>query len=228
MNRNEYWIRPFDHPHRKPEPLINEYIIGFDCGQARDFSALSIIHEVGIHYEAVHLERLPLDMPYPKQVEYIFNMMCRKPLAEAKTTLCIDYTGVGRPVVDLAEDRGLRPIGVAISSGNSANWNEDRTRVSVPKRDLVNILQIYAQNDRLKVAPNLKFGPTLIKELETFKIKIDPKTAHDSYGSWREGEHDDLVLATAIALWCGEHKNENARLPGPFIRRLDGSAKRRR
>ena len=29
------------------------------------------------------------------------------------------------------------------------------------------------------------------------------ETAHDSYGAWREGQHDDLVLALALALWAG-------------------------
>jgi hypothetical protein len=159
-------------------------------------------------------------MPYPKQVEHVYALLHRKPLDKATKTLCIDYTGVGRPVVDLAEDKRLQPIGLAITGGNSVSWNEERNRVSVPKRDLVNILQIYAQNDRLKVASGLKFGPILIKELETFKVKIDPRTAHDSYGAWREGEHDDLVLATAIALWCGEHKDENERAPGVYVRRV--------
>ena len=35
-------------------------------------------------------------------------------------------------------------------------------------------------------------------------MKIDPLTAHDSYGAWREGAHDELVLAVAVACWYGE------------------------
>jgi len=31
--------------------------------------------------------------------------------------------------------------------------------------------------------------------------KINLKTAHDSYEHWRETDHDDLVLATALACW---------------------------
>jgi hypothetical protein len=38
-----------------------------------------------------------------------------------------------------------------------------------------------------------------------FRVKIDPLTAHDSYGAWREGQHDDLVLAVALAVWFAEH-----------------------
>ena len=39
---------------------------------------------------------------------------------------------------------------------------------------------------------------------EWHDVQIDPLTAHDSYGAWREKEHDDLVLAVALACWYGE------------------------
>ena len=35
-------------------------------------------------------------------------------------------------------------------------------------------------------------------------MKIDLRTAHDTYGAWRDGQHDDLVLAPAIAGWTAE------------------------
>ena len=82
------------------------------------------------------------------------------------------------------------------------------------ERDLISGLQIAAQNDKLKVASGLEFGPVLAQELQDFKVKIDSRTAHDSYGSWREGSHDDLILATAIALWTAEHRDQ----PRPGLR----------
>ena len=181
------------------------YYLGLDCGQAQDYSALSILRQEGECYHVVHLERLPLNMPYPQQLEKVYQFMNKKPILRANKTLAIDYTGVGRPIVDLARDRGLNPIAIAISGGNAVNWNEDRTTASVPKRDLVSTMQIFAQNDRLKVASGLQFGQALAEELASFKVKIDIRTAHDSYGSWREGSHDDLILATAIALWTAEN-----------------------
>jgi len=35
-------------------------------------------------------------------------------------------------------------------------------------------------------------------------VKINLATGHDSYEAWREGDHDDLVLAVAMACWTGE------------------------
>jgi hypothetical protein len=219
------WLPPFreiphciDQEYQEPRP---EFIIGFDCGQAQDYSAISILRKDNNRYDLVHLERLPLNMSYPAQIEHLFTLMHRKPLDRAIKALCIDYTGVGRAIVDLAQDRGLRPIGLAITAGNSVNWNEEKTRVSVPKKDLISTLQIDSQNDGLKVAGGLEAGPILAKELETFRVKIDLRTAHDSYSAWREQDHDDLVLSVAIALWCGEHKDDGKRAPiPPIIRRL--------
>ena len=46
----------------------------------------------------------------------------------------------------------------------------------------------------------------LVQELLNFRVKIDPLTAHDSYGARCEGQHDDLVLATVVACWYGERQ----------------------
>ncbi len=192
-----------------PKPIkgfTGRFWIGWDVGQAKDYSAIAVLQKVGNRYVVSHLERLPLDMPYPAQVESVFQKWHKKPLDTAEKILVMDYSGVGRPVWDLASDRGLSPIGISITGGDSVAWQDDNRRARVPKRDLVSTMQIAAQNDRLKIAQGLKFGPTLAAELQSFKVKIDPRTAHDSYGSWREGEHDDLILAPAIALWLAEYR----------------------
>jgi hypothetical protein len=157
-------------------------------------------------YLVRHLERRPLDEPYPKQIEHLFQMWHRKPLREANKLLALDYTGIGRAVYDHTLDRGIGPtVGISITGGDSVSWLDDRKRARVPKRDLIGLLQVFAQNNRLKVASGLRFGPTLAEELQSFKVKIDSRTAHDSYGSWREGEHDDLILSLAVALWAAEN-----------------------
>ena len=78
------------------------------------------------------------------------------------------------------------------------------TRYNVPKRDLVGVLQVLLHSRRLVFAAEHPMTPVLMQELSNFKVTIDPRTAHDSYAAWREGIHDDLVLATALACWYGE------------------------
>ena len=55
-------------------------------------------------------------------------------------------------------------------------------------------------------AEDMKLWPTLHEELLNFKRKIDLRSAHDSYELWRESDHDDLVLATALACWWARRR----------------------
>jgi hypothetical protein len=77
----------------------------------------------------------------------------------------------------------------------------------VPKRDLVSAVQVLLQSERLKIVRSLPEAATLRSEFQNFRVKIDPRTAHDSYSHWREAEHDDLVLATALAAWFRQFWN---------------------
>jgi hypothetical protein len=176
--------------------------IGLDLGQAQDYTALSIVeahpagHTVGLPlaFDVVHLNRYPLGTKYPDIVEDVSNKISQ--LKEA-WILAIDHTGCGRPVFDLFEREGLSPIGITITGGNEVHSEGRQFRV--PKRDLVGILQVALQAGRFKVAKELPEAAILVDELLNFRVKINLKTAHDSYEAWREGVHDDLVLSVAMA-----------------------------
>jgi hypothetical protein len=40
--------------------------------------------------------------------------------------------------------------------------------------------------------------------MQNFKAKITA-SANETFEAWREGQHDDLVLAVALAVWGGEN-----------------------
>jgi hypothetical protein len=71
------------------------------------------------------------------------------------------------------------------------------------------VTQVLLQNGLLRVASGLPEAETLKRELLNFRVKIDPKTAHDSYEHWRESDHDDLVLAVSMAAWFRQHWNRH-------------------
>jgi hypothetical protein len=56
---------------------------------------------------------------------------------------------------------------------------------------------------RLQVAPTPVEAPTLVRELLNFQVKVT-RAAHEKFGSRRDGQHDDLVLAVALAVWYAE------------------------
>jgi len=181
-----------------------KFFVGLDLGQANDYTALVVLEK---HYEknesvydVVKLERTR-GMPYPGIIEKTQEIM-RSPALVNEAILIVDQTGVGRPVVDSFRKAKLRPIGIMIHGGDKVGHDGSTWRV--PKRDLVGMLQVLLQNSRLRVSWKLRLAKILSGEMLNFKAKIDQATAHDSYSAWREADHDDLLLALAMAVWYGE------------------------
>ncbi len=210
------YTRTRTDPPPSPPPFL---YLGLDLGQANDFSALTIAErdrrpryrdeprdDVPAKYRIGHLQRFALKTPYPAIVAQVATLVRdlagRTPVPHLR--LVVDATGVGRPVVDLLRQERLPAalIDVTITGGDSVT-HEGRT-YRVPKRDLVSTVQVALQSERLKIAQQLPDAQILTRELLAFQVKISAETAHDSYGAWREGAHDDLVLATALAIWYGE------------------------
>jgi len=202
---------------------MGKLFCGLDLGQASDYSALAIVeafpsqivqeiqgldselrvarpfkrtvegHPISFHVRG--LKRFLLGTSYPAIVESVHRTMYR--LSEA--VLTIDYTGVGRPVFDLFEARGLEPIAVSITGGEVVHGGGREWRI--PKKDLVGCLVVAVQAQRLKVAKKLQAADWLLEELLAFHRSRSERTGHESFGAWREGIHDDLVLAVALAAW---------------------------
>jgi hypothetical protein len=194
--------------------------IGLDLGQAADYTALAVVHSVqtrildgqtvkGLHLR--HLERYPLRTPYPEIVENVAALVRDEKLSPTEydpsrgryssqpPVLVVDNTGVGVAVTDLLKGKGLRFTPVTNTGGDEAHKSGRNWRV--PKRDLVAALEVPFHTGELKVAEGLALWPALKVELLNFRRKINLKTAHDSYEHWRETDHDDLVLAAALACW---------------------------
>lgn len=124
--------------------------------------------------------------------------------------LVVDGTGVGRPVVDLFRTAKIncRLVPVTITGGGTAGMLgkvsvDEWGYWHVPKKELVSCVQVLLGTGRLEVAPGLRHAATLIHELKNFSYKIRD-TGNVSLEAWREKDHDDLVLALAMAAWHGE------------------------
>ena len=145
-----------------------------------------------------YLERLRLGTSYPVVADHVLALLDTEPL-KGQTQLVVDATGVGRPVVDMLLQRGLKPTAITITGGDSVTYDRGWR---VPARDLIGSVQVLLQTDRLKFSAGIPAVPQLVQELLSFRVKINPLTAHDSYGN-REGQHDDMVFAVAVAAWWG-------------------------
>lgn len=206
---------------------MTKFFVGVDLGQAQDYTAICVLERLKSSTEANkkqftyhlrHLERVR-GMPYQSIVDRVAKLM-HTPELEGETSLVIDQTGCGRPVFDMFTEGELDPVGISIHGGDATTHDGRNWRV--PKRDLVGCLQVLLQSSRLKISSELALGPILQQEMLNFRVKIDPITAHDSYSSWRDGDHDDLVLAISLACWYAESG------PKPVPICLPGAPRKRR
>lgn len=192
-----------------------EYFIGLDLGQSHDPTAISILersdlvvdrdratHAWHAHTRRAvrHLQRLPLQTPYPDIVDLVRDLVLHPQLQPYRRTLVIDATGVGKPVVDMFKRAHLpcRIVPVTITSGD--RQISDASHWRVPKRDLVTGLMLLFQGEQLEICGHLPEARALVHELGSMRVKVS-LDGNEKYGAWREGEHDDLVLATALAAW---------------------------
>lgn len=191
-----------------PMPVAEPHcFIGVDLAQVSDYTAIAVVEQHGKQKDAVyhvrHLERIERGTSYPLVVARV-AALARHPSLADRSTLAVDQTGVGRAVVDLLRAEQLKPLLMAITITGGDVVVREGLEFHTPKRDLVAVVQVLLQTQRLKIAPALPAAELLQAELEAFQVKLSP-AGHDSYGSWREGTHDDLILAVAMAVWVAEH-----------------------
>ncbi|MFO0796347.1 MAG: hypothetical protein U0804_02655 [Gemmataceae bacterium] len=196
----------------------SQYITGLDLGQAADYTAVVVVEQTAVraggrdvsHYAVRHLDRFPLGTGYPEIVAGVKGLFAARPLAG--TRLVVDATGVGRAVVDMLKGGGVaaRVVPWTITAGHRMGDG------SVPKKDLVGAVQAVLGTRRLKIAPGLPLAEVLAKELESFRVKVTADR-NESFESWREKDHDDLVLALALAVWAGERLGPPVPVPPPQV-----------
>jgi hypothetical protein len=207
------------------------FFIGLDLGQTSDFTALSVLErqEEGPPLALRQLARVR-GRSYPKVVDDVacvvakLDAHCERPRVEVAagitmptplTVLVVDATGVGRAVVDLLARTPMpcRLLPVTITSGRAVT-GDGAGGLHVPKRDLVGAAQLMLQSGRLVFSRELPLIDTLVKELDMFQVKISA-AGNELFGTWREGQHDDLVFALSLACWAAENAIEP--YTGPLV-----------
>lgn len=202
-----------------------EYLVGLDLGQTQDPSALVVLERTeqykpgGLidpefaepqgHYALRYLKRWQLGTSYPNIVRETKAILSRPPLPGCR--LVVDHTGVGRAVVDMFAEADLpaKMIPITITTGHAATRHG--TGWHVAKKHLAGVLQILLQSQRFKISP-IKEKKLLEKELRAFRVKVKASTGNETFEALRESDHDDMVLACAIAAWIGERGTPKAQL----------------
>ena len=162
-----------------PDPT-HFYQLGIDLAKYNDWTVITPIDLYNFHVKKQ--ERFnQVDWNFQKAI--IESSALRYNNAKIK----IDRTGVGDPIVEDLERRGL-------------NIGEDGAIVFTrqTRREMLDNLAILLQQDKIKIPDD----PTLIKELESFQFfmtekgKVEVRTSKTSNDT-----HDDCVMSLALAVY---------------------------
>lgn len=230
MNELAKW-EPLE-PRRVEE--TRKFLCGVDLGQTADFTAIvfleriqrTIVEQVCTApvlpgpqllsgedwqaratvepaiYHVRYLERM-LDVPYSAVVDRVKHLV-EQPEIGGRYALVVDQTGCGRPVLELFVKALPSVYGVTITGGDGQSV-VSKSELRVSKQRLVSCCQVVTQAkepQRILYAAGLQGLDVLRSEISTFKVKVT-KNANEIYEA-REGAHDDVILALALALWFGE------------------------
>ena len=198
------------------------YFVGVDFGQSRDFTAIAGVERAetkgdwdpvmfawkkAVSLQVRYLERVPLGTSYPDVVKRVVEVARSRDLT-GRCRMAVDGTGVGRAVVDLLRKGQPGCVVMAVNITSGMKQTQEGGYYGVPKRDLLVGLQVLLQRGLLRIAAGLEHGRDLVKEMEAVQVKIS-LSGHEQFGAWREGTHDDLVFAVALACWNAQNAYPN-------------------
>jgi len=169
-------------PGREP---CRQHAIGVDLAKTQDWTVAAVLRpsaERDGPWRLVAIERFSR-LAWPKQWERLEQILRRYP-----GRMLLDETGVGSPVVD--EMRQRMPGAVVGRKFTAAN-----------RTALIENLQIAVESRSVRWPECAKTRP-LEKELDEFCYR---KRGARLVPEAPEGEHDDCVIALALAVWATSH-----------------------
>ena len=183
------------------------YAISLDPAQLHDYSPLAVLQvdpdaaDSGNVYRLVSLKR-------KQRLSYVEIVALAKrvflnPRFQPDAKFIIDVGGVGRALMDMLTAAGIECIPVQLTGGEAESVIGGTYHAS--KSLLVGRFLAAWDAARVQVPATASFLPILEAELKAFRGAMSAQGRATFEAS--QGEHDDLVLALAQAVWYFEaHK----------------------
>jgi hypothetical protein len=156
-----------------------------------------------------HLQRFPVGAPNPEIIVTVRTVLSTPPIPGC--VFVVDKTGVGQAIANLFAyelKHTVRCTAYPVYVTAAVFNGPADGRIRIPKQELVGTVQVLLQTKRLQIARELPDAELLVRELEGFRMKPPPKS-DDPMADWRDGPHDDLIFAVALAGWVGEKCVQN-------------------
>lgn len=201
--------------------LKRQFYIGLDLGKKRDYSAIAVVEQcvwtagdinpvsfapkLERHTVLRHISRVKKETKYLQIVERVREMLVSDALRNEDVVFAMDATGVGDAVMELVEGMirsvnaqrqgWLNWAGVVFTSGTKTTWRQ--YEANVPKNSMMDELVLLVEKQELVLDSSMRGVKELMVELQHMQ-----QVRNENGTRWVSvGEHDDLVMALALAVW---------------------------
>ena len=206
-------------------------ILSLDLAQLQDYSAITVLKpmetrrpvttdddrdrrygavDVFTTYRVVWVERFN-DRTYSQVLDRAERILDHPSLFLEEKEIVIDATGLGGPVVQMAQQRDFEDITPIVITGGESPRYAGGTYY-VPRSQLITSLVAVVESERLKIAADLEFGEVLTDELKSLTIKKKRDTGRESFETLKSTSHDDLVMSLAMGIWICEQRSLQTRI----------------
>ena len=192
----------------------SHFIIGVSLGVGIQPTAIAVVEQIidsggtwlskTRALELRHLERLPAQTSYSNTVERVATLLSSPEIEEGEgcgdAGVVLDVTASGRAICELFKRANIKFVTVKITGAGVREEEIAFDDFGLPKIELIGVLRVAYESERLRMAKSLELVPDLLNELREFKMRpprIDPNDPE----SWRENEFDDLIFAVGLATW---------------------------
>ncbi len=185
---------------------LGMFFLGMDLGQQRDHTAIVVVERLGQSKLLVvrWVERIALGTPYVRVVERLKEIV-RSGEFFGRVRVAVDGGSMGSPVMEMIGLAGLgcdvaAVVSTAGSKAKSGGLRGIGSWYTVPKKDLLGEVLVRLEKRELRFAKDLPELGNLLKELKDMQMTVSAKDSV-RMGADGSGQHDDLVIALALACW---------------------------
>jgi hypothetical protein len=226
---------------------MNEFVVSADIAKRRDFFGIMVLQDkpeiipasaaletparIAHFFNVVLIEKYQ-GLTYEEMADRIVIVMNHINLRN-NADLLIDGTGVGEAAVEQVRKRGLSPVPIIFTGGDTysekyadfaslfkgapgqLNTAHILKEIHVPKKDLVTAGNVLLQQKRVRVGPG-RWKEDFRKQMQAFRGKVNETKSgkrHISYEAENESDHDDLVVCYLMAAWWIQHRKARDEIP---------------
>lgn len=196
----------------------HKVFVGVDLGQLQDFSAVCVLcvdvlerptgPETG-NRRFDSIERVPIlniihlakwQSTYRESLQKIAQILQHPSLILDDVDLILDQSGVGQAVFEMADNLGLNPSGIVITSGQHSRVDESGTLL-VPRVQLLSATVVAYENGQVRIPEELPLRSELEAELMNLQLQVRRKSGAETIDQATTATHDDLAIAVSLAIW---------------------------